>query len=225
MNYNNDEFVQRYLDGDLSPAEREEFKRRLSNEPELKDLLSDYTLMQQDLRDLNSAELPDDFWKLRIKPALQQELGIEEKTFLEKLSELFNVKPSVFKPALGGVLFVVAVLGITFGLQNAMLAPESQPYEEAFVRIEALRQEFLAELRILSDEMNDRKDQLVPEVLAAYEKGLEAVNESIAQAERYYTMNADEEQAITRLMAAYDHKAVFLKQFLSLNIYQSGEEQ
>jgi hypothetical protein len=218
----NEKLVQRYLDGDLNAAERAAFKQQLREDASLKELLQEYTLLKQDLKDLDGAKLPRDYWSKRLKPAMEEELGIENRPFLEKLSELFNVSITSLKPALVAIAFVTVVIATTFFLQNSFTDEQEKPYERAFTRIENLRQEFLTELHVLLDEMDSRKEHMVPAVLTAYEDGLEAINNAIEVAERYYAMNADKQEAITRLLTAYDRKATFLKQFLSLNLYENG---
>jgi hypothetical protein len=218
-----EKLIQRYLDGELDGSERQEFREQLKNDSELQQLLQEYSLLSQDLKSLDDARLPKSFWRERLKPAMQAELGVDTRSFIERLSELFNMRPESLRSAALGFVFVVLIIGTTVVLQNSFVKPGNEPYREAFARIESLRQEFLGELRVLSKEMDIRKEKLVPEVLAAYQQGLDEINKAIETAERYYAMNSDEQDAITRLMAAYDQKTNFLQQFLSLNIYENGE--
>lgn len=214
--------IQQYLDGELESAEKAELKKQLKSDPELKQLLEDYTVLRHDLQDLDGSRLPADFWKSRVLPAMKEEMGIEQKSFTEKLAELFDIRINSLKPVFLGLVFVGLVLATTFFLQNNMSSSEQSTYQQAYTRIEELRQQFLAELKTLGREMENRKEHFVPEVLTAYQNGLEAIDKAIEVAERYYTMNAGKEESISTLIAAYSRKASYMKEFLSLDINRNG---
>lgn len=57
-----DELLSAYLDGELSPAEREQVERRLDSSPELRDQLDDLREVGRRVRSLDQPSAPDDFY-------------------------------------------------------------------------------------------------------------------------------------------------------------------
>jgi hypothetical protein len=213
-----DLLVQRYIAGDLDRQERHQFREQLAHDAELKELLEHYSLLVGDLQDLSDAQMPADLWKRRIKPALQEHLDTEE-TFWTKVRSFFHgFIPKSLKPAFAVAGFIAAVVVITLVLQQQFLSEQVQPYARALDRIESLRAEFTAELDVLMNEMEGRKDRMTPQIRTMFDETMAKVDEAIEQAERIYAIYSDDEDAIGQLLAAYENKAKLLKQFINMDL-------
>lgn len=211
-----DVLIQRYLQDDLDPAEREAVRTRLRSEPALRELLEFYTLLSGDLRDLqdHDEKMPPDLWRRHIRPAL----AAAQKPDAAKPFNLFEF---LFGPAMRPVLvaasFLIIVVSATLFMQQALREPE-KPYANALKRIEELRAQFVHELDVLLVKMDDRKPQMTEEMRTVYENTLTQIDEAIANAERFYAFHSDDQDAIQLLMTAYDHKAEFLNTFVKMEL-------
>lgn len=219
MNGMNDEIlVQQFLSGELDGEELDAFELRLKQDTSLQKLLVFYKQLESEINALPELPVPNELWSKKIRPALE-ELAGGDSSFFNRLRDLFNKSVSfVTRPAVAMVAILVLIVGATLLLQHQLLDEPQKPYERALENIQNLRSQFLGEMKVLIAEMNDRKKEMTPEMLAVYEKTLSDIDESIANAERFYRLYPDDSDAIELLFVAYDRKTNLIKQFLYMEM-------
>lgn len=209
--------VQRYIQGDMPPDERAAFKERLKEDPELRALMEHYNLLVSDLQDLGLPRVPADLWQRRIRPTVEANLRRED-TFWTRLRAFFHgFIPKAARPALAMLSFVVVIFAVTIFLQQQMFSIENEPYARALAQIEKIRKDYNSVLTVLLQETNNHTSGMSPELRQAYADGLQKVDDAIADAERIYSLYANDEDAIEGLIAAYDKKSEFLRNWLNVD--------
>jgi len=212
-----DELIQRYLLGDLGEVERSELERRLESDESLAEWLQSYQSMLSDLSSLDVAAPPAHLWSGRIQPALAEQLGEISRPAHRFAAALNFMRDLFLKPAMVVIAFVVVIFAITFFIQRNVISPqELGTYDRAIANIQQLRERYVAELGTLEAEMENRKRLMSPEIRKAYENTLKEIDQSIAEAERFYFAYPADSDAVKFLFTAYEQKVKFIEQFKQL---------
>ena len=209
-----DSLIQRYLLGDLEGAERDDFERRLEADERLAEQLASYRAMTAELRSLGDPELPEHLWAERIGPVLTEKLSHEEHHWSAVRATIGRLRAMLLRPAVVVALSVLAIVAVTFLLQQQFVVPEPlDSYDRAIANIQSLRGQLLEELGTLTAEMETRKQLMSVEIRKVYERTLRDIDESIAAAERFYFAYPDDSDAVQFLFAAYQQKVEFIERF------------
>ena len=212
-----DELIQRYLLDDLDEDEREALEQRLANEPPLREALDYYSSLTGELGGLRDPEPPPDLWSRKIRPALAERLqeGMPEVGFLQGIFS--SARTMLLRPAIVLALSVAMIIGVTVILQQQIAPGEEQSAaSEALSNIQKLREQYVAELDRLVGDMEERKEHMSHEMREVYEKTLATIDESIAEAERYYFAYPDNSDAIEFLFTTYEKKVEFIERFTQM---------
>lgn len=213
-----EKMIQEYLTGDLSPEERQLMRKQIKSDPEMKELLEEYSLLFSDLKGLEHSSFPKDLWKRKIRPALEEHIERKE-TFWTRIGDFFSgfVSESM-RPAIIAISFVIVIFAVTVVLQQQFFTDNSVQVSKSLEKIETLKQQFSAELNVLINEMEGRKELMPDTMREDYERTLAEIDEAIKAAERKYAIYSDDPEAIEQLMQAYNSKTEFLKTYLNFDL-------
>ena len=212
-----DELIQRYLIADLDEAEREELELRLKSEPPLREVFQYYSSLTGELGDLGEPEPPADLWSEKIRPALAERLqeGMPEEGFLHSFFR--STRTLLLRPAIVLALSVAMIVGVTLVLQRQIVPGQEQgAMNDAISNIQKLREQYVAELDRLVGDMEQRKVGMSPEMRDVYERTLVTIDESIAEAERFFFAYPDNSDAIEFLFTTYEKKVEFIERFIKM---------
>lgn len=209
--------IQRYMQGDMPPDERAAFREQLQDDPELRALLEQYSLLLHDLQDLGLPRMPADLWQRKIKPAVEANIERPE-TFWTRMRRFFHgFIPKAARPAIAAIAFVAVIVAVTFFMQQQISTIYEEPYARELAQIEKIRNDYAAVLSTLQRDANDHVKQMSPDLREAYAASLKKMDDAIADAERLYSIYSDDEDAINGLITAYDNKSEFLRNWLNIN--------